>query len=201
MGEQGGDMIARLRGQVLEKDPSGVVIEAGGVGYAVSVPLSCLEKLQGNDADLFVHTVVREDAILLFGFLTRQERELFRKLISVNGVGPSTALAVLSGMSADDLVRAVRERDHRRLQGIPRVGKKTAERICLELSEKFEEATLAAGGGPALSDDLQDAVSALANLGYKVQDASTALRKVRETHPEGPVSSWIRMALRELSPR
>jgi Holliday junction DNA helicase RuvA len=194
-------MIARLRGRVLEKDPSGVVIEAGGVGYAVSVPLSCLEKLQGTEADLFVHTVVREDAILLFGFLTKHERELFCKLISVNGVGPSTALAVLSGMSADDLVRAVRERDHRRLQGIPRVGKKTAERICLELSGKFEESAVGAGGGPPLSDDLQDAVSALANLGYKAQDAASALRKVRDSHPEGPVSSWIRLALRELSPR
>lgn len=194
-------MIARLRGKILEKDPSGVVVEAAGVGYEVSVPLSCLEKLQGAEADLFVHTVVREDAILLFGFLTRAERELFRKLISVNGVGPGTALAILSGMSADDLVRAVGERDHRRLQGIPRVGKKTAERICLELSGKFSDAQIAPGGGPPLPDDMRDAVSALANLGYRAQDAATALRNVREAHPGEPVSTWIRLALRELSPR
>lgn len=194
-------MIARLRGKILEKDPSGVVVEAAGVGYEVSVPLSCLERLQGAEADLFVHTVVREDAILLFGFLTRQERELFRKLISVNGVGPSTALAILSGMSAEDLVRAVADRDHRRLQGIPRVGKKTAERICLELSGKFTGPELVPGGGPSLPDDLQDAVSALTNLGYRAQDAAAALRKVRDAQPEGPVSAWIRLALRELSPR
>lgn len=194
-------MISRLRGKLLEKDPSGVVVDTGGVGYAVSVPLSCLEKLQGPDADLYIHTSVREDAIQLFGFLTRQERELFRKLISVNGVGPATALAILSGLSVDDLVRAVAERDHRRLQGIPRVGKKTAERICLELAGKVDPGVSTPESGPALTSELQDAVSALANLGYKPQDAASALRRAKETHPEGPVASWIRLALRELSPR
>lgn len=195
-------MIARLRGKILEKDASGVVVEAGGVGYAVAVPLSCLEKLRGAEADLFVHTFVREDILQLYGFLTRQERELFRKLLSVNGVGPGTALAILSGLSADDLVRAVETRDHRRLQGIPRVGKKTAERICLELSGKFapsgasSPADLSEAGGA-----LRDAASALENLGYRPQDVAASLRRARDRNPEGDVAVWIREALKDLAPR
>lgn len=195
-------MIARLRGKILEKDASGVVVEAGGVGYAVAVPLSCLEKLRGTEADLFVHTFVREDTLQLYGFLTRQERELFRKLLSVNGVGPGTALAILSGLSADDLVRAVETRDHRRLQGIPRIGKKTAERICLELSGKFAATDASSPVDPSdAGGALRDAVSALENLGYRPQDAAACLRRAHDRNPGGDVAGWIREALRELAPR
>jgi holliday junction DNA helicase RuvA len=194
-------VIARLRGAILEKDLSGLVVDVGGVGYAVSVPLSCLEKMPGPEVDLFIHTHVREDALQLFGFLTRQERSIFRKLLTVNGVGPGTALAILSGLNVDELILAVAERDHRKLQGIPRIGKKTAERICLELGGKVAGVENASATPGFLMDELQDAVSALTNLGYRPQDASSALKHAKEAYPEGPVATWIREALRALSPR
>ena len=196
-------MIARLRGRLLEKEPSGLVVEAGGVGYAVAVPLSTLSRLDGNTVDLYIHTEVRADAILLFGFLSREERGLFRKLMAVQGVGPMTALAVLSGLSLDEFVNAVRSGDTRRLQGVPRVGKKTAERICLELKEKLDD--MDAGDAPpqtgseSLPHDLTDAVLALENLGYKPQAARQALLRARQEAPEAPIPSLLRLALKELS--
>ncbi len=196
-------MIARLRGRLLEKEPSGLVVEAGGVGYAVAVPLSTLSRLDGDTVDLYIHTEVRADAILLFGFLSREERGLFRKLMAVQGVGPMTALAVLSGLSLDEFVSAVRSGDTRRLQGVPRVGKKTAERICLELKEKLDD--MAAGdtpsqtGSESLPHDLADAVLALENLGYKPQAARQALLQVRQEAPDAPIPSLLRLALKQLS--
>lgn len=196
-------MIARLRGRLLEKEPSGLVVEAGGVGYAVAVPLSTLSHLDGDTVDLYIHTEVRADAILLFGFLSREERGLFRKLMAVQGVGPTTALAVLSGLSLEEFVNAVRSGDTRRLQGVPRVGKKTAERICLELKEKLDD--MAAGdypsqtGSETLPHDLTDAVLALENLGYKPQAARQALLRVRQEAPEAPIPSLLRLALKQLS--
>lgn len=196
-------MIARLRGRLLEKEPSGLVVEAGGVGYAVAVPLSTLSRLDGDTVDLYIHTEVRADAILLFGFLSREERGLFRKLMAVQGVGPMTALAVLSGLSLNEFVSAVRSGDTRRLQGVPRVGKKTAERICLELKEKLDD--MAAGdtpsqtGSESLPHDLADAVLALENLGYKPQAARQALLRVRQEAPDAPIPSLLRLALKQLS--
>ncbi len=196
-------MIARLRGRLLEKEPSGLVVEAGGVGYAVAVPLSTLSRLDGDTVDLYIHTEVRADAILLFGFLSREERGLFRKLMAVQGVGPMTALAVLSGLSLNEFVSAVRSGDTRRLQGVPRVGKKTAERICLELKEKLGD--MAEGGTPSetgsesLPHDLADAVLALENLGYKPQAARQALLRVRQEAPDAPIPSLLRLALKQLS--
>ncbi len=196
-------MIARLRGRLLEKEPSELVVEAGGVGYSVAVPLSTFTRLNGDEVDLFIHTVVRADAILLFGFLSRRERELFRKLIAVQGVGPMTALAILSGLSFEELVSAIHSGDAKRLNGIPRVGKKTAERVCLELKERLGDlgsdyaATLGADEG--LPHELSDALVALENLGYKTNQAKDALLKARASVPQGPLEDWIRLALKGLS--
>jgi len=197
-------MIARLRGRLLEKEPSSLVVDAGGVGYAVAVPVSTFAKIDGDTVDLYVHTEVREDAILLFGFLTREERALFRKLMAVQGVGPMTALAVLSGLSSEELVHAISSGDTRRLQGIPRVGKKTAERICLELREKLDDFALPSphpgpGAPESLPHELSDAALALENLGYKPQAARQALMRVRQQSPEAPLQTLLRLALQELS--
>lgn len=197
-------MIARLRGRLLEREPSGLVVEAGGVGYAVAVPVSTFSRLEGEMVDLYIHTVVRADAILLFGFTSREERALFRKLVAVQGVGPMTALAVLSGLSPQELVNAIRSGDTRRFQGIPRVGKKTAERICLELREKLDDLALAGtsttpAAPDALPQDLADAALALENLGYKPQTARQALLAVRQRTPDAPIQALLRMALKELS--
>ncbi len=196
-------MIARLRGKLLEKEPSGLVIEAGGVGYAVAVPLSTFTRLAGDEVDLFIHTEVRSDAILLFGFLSKGEREVFRQLLSVQGVGPMTALAVLSGLTLGELVEAVRSGDASRFRGIPRVGKKTAERICLELREKLNvgppsEAT-PREPVESLPADLSDALLALVNLGYRTQEAREVLLGAQREAPEGPIEAWIRIALRALA--
>lgn len=197
-------MIGRLRGRLLEKEPTGLVVEAGGVGYSVAVPLSTFTRLDSETVDLYVHTEVRSDAILLFGFLSREEREAFRRLIAVQGVGPTTALAVLSGLSLGDLVAAVQSGDHRRLKGIPRVGPRTAERICLELREKLGDLSSSGAAAPAepagVPPDLADALTALENLGYKRVHAQTALQKARAERPEGPLEVWIRLALTKLSP-
>lgn len=196
-------MIARLRGRLLEKEPSGLVVEAGGVGYSVAVPLSTFTQLEGEEIDLFIHTVVRADAILLFGFLSRSERELFRKLIAVQGVGPMTALAVLSGLSFEELVSAIRLGDAKRLNGIPRVGKKTAERVCLELKERLGDigcdVVPAVDSEDQLPLELSDALVALENLGYKTPQARAALKKARTSSPEGTLEVWIRLALKSLA--
>ena len=196
-------MIGRLRGRLLEREPSELVVEAGGVGYSVAVPLSTFTRLEGDAVDLFIHTEVRADAILLFGFLSREEREVFRKLITIQGVGPMTALAVLSGLSLPDLVTAVQMGDAARFKGIPRVGQKTAERICLELKEKLDLIALP-GQSPAPADalpaELGDALLALENLGYKFSLAKQALLRAREEEPQGGLEAWIRLALKHLSP-
>jgi Holliday junction DNA helicase RuvA len=195
-------MIGRLRGKLLEREPSELVVEAGGVGYSVAVPLSTFTRLDGDTVDLFIHTEVRSDAILLFGFLSREEREVFRKLIGVQGVGPMTALAVLSGLSLQELVTAVQTGDAKRFKGVPRVGQKTAERICLELKEKLDMLSVPGQAPPALDSlpaELGDALLALENLGYKSAAAKQALAQAREEAPQGGLEAWIRLALKRLS--
>lgn len=201
-------MIGRLRGTLLEMDGLGLVVDVGGVGYAVSAPLSSLPSREGDQVDLYIHTDVREDAIQLFGFSSRAEREVFRKLTTVHGVGPTTALAILSGLPLPDLVATVQRGDVNRLKAIPRVGQKTAERICLELREKLAFAAAGphalhgASGAPRSPSDslLEDAVAALENLGYKSQNARAALEQVRASQPDGPLEVWLRTALKLLSP-
>jgi len=163
-------VIAHLRGTILEKQPNRVVVDVGGVGYDVAVPLSTFYGLAdpGGPVALRVHTHVREDAITLFGFATPLELDLFERLIAISGIGPKVGLAVLSGIEPPELIGAIERGDLARLTAIPGVGRKTSERIVLELKDRLPKATsapLAAGQGdaPVLRDDL---VSALINLGY-----------------------------------
>lgn len=177
-------MIARLRGSLLEKAPSRLVVDVGGVGYDVQVPLSTFYVIgeSGSPVSLRIHTHVREDVIALYGFATSLEHDLFERLIAINGVGPKLALAVLSGIEPAELVKAVRLQDVARLRAIPGVGKKTAERISLELKDRLPSALTTIGQPPAAAsadDQLRtDLLSALLNLGYQRAAAERAVEKV-----------------------
>ncbi|MDP1535238.1 MAG: Holliday junction branch migration protein RuvA, partial [Rubrivivax sp.] len=170
-------MIGRLTGVIADKSPPLVVIDVGGVGYEVDVPMSSYFNLPalGERVTLLTHFVVREDAQVLFGFLTASERSTFRELVKISGVGPRTALAILSGLSVADLAQAVSRQEVVRLVKVPGIGKKTAERLLLELKGKLG-ADLAQGGGAALSDVQGDIVQALMALGYNERDANAALK-------------------------
>ncbi len=176
-------MIAYLRGTLIEKSPSRLILDVGGVGYDVQVPLSTFYGLgePGTEATLRVHTHVREDVIALYGFATMLEQQLFEKLIGISGIGPKLALAVLSGIEPADLIRAVRAQDVARLTAIPGVGKKTAERIGLELKDRLPAAVHPgdhAPSGPATEDQLRaDLLSALLNLGYQRPAAEKAIER------------------------
>lgn len=197
-------MIALLRGRVLEKAPNRVIVDVGGVGYDVAVPLSTYYGIgePGAEVTLRVHTHVREDALTLFGFLTALEQAVFERLLSVGGVGPKLALAVLSGIEPRELVAAVHRGDVARLTAIPGIGRKTAERIGLELRDRLPKAIEALAGaapapspGEALRDDL---ASALANLGYHRQAIEQALDRVLAGGDAG-FEAALRAALRELA--
>ena len=189
-------MIGRLSGILLDKNPLQLIIDCQGVGYEVSVPMSTFYQLPsvGEKVVLLTHFVVREDAQLLFGFGTAQERELFRELIKISGVGARTALSLLSGMSVADLAQAVTLQEAGRLTKIPGIGKKTAERLLLELKGKLG-ADLG-GGGAVTQDSNSDILNALLALGYSDKEAALALKQV----PAGSsVSDGIRHALKALS--
>ena len=189
-------MIGRLSGILLDKNPLQLIVDCQGVGYEVSVPMSTFYQLPsvGEKVVLLTHFVVREDAQLLFGFGTAQERELFRELIKISGVGARTALALLSGMSVADLAQAVTLQESGRLTKIPGIGKKTAERLLLELKGKLG-ADLGSGGAAA-QDSNSDILNALLALGYSDKEAALALKQV----PAGSsVSDGIRHALKALS--
>ena len=176
-------MFAHLRGILLEKHPNQAIVEAGGVGYDVTIAVPTYTKLPepGNEVRLRLHTHVREDALALFGFLTQDEKVLFEKLISVSGIGPKLAIGVLSGMPAPDLVAAIRRGEVERLVRIPGVGKKTAERLVLELRDKLPAASGGEAPAPvqALSAVEQDVLSALLNLGCARPAAENAVRKAK----------------------
>ena len=183
-------MIARIKGTLAEKAPNRLTVDVGGVGYDVLVPLSTFYGIGeiGADVVLRIHTHVREDVIALYGFASPLEQDLFERLISISGIGPKLALAVLSGIDPGDLVRAIRTQDVARLTRIPGVGKKTAERIGLELKDRLPLAGAGAGqaDGPAAADDLRsDLLSALTNLGYKGQVAEKAVDAALKKTPEG----------------
>jgi Holliday junction DNA helicase RuvA len=194
-------VIARLSGTVLEKYPNRVVVDVAGVGYDVQVPLSTFYGLgdPGAGITLRVHTHVREDAIALYGFASPLEQDLFERLIAISGIGPKLALAVLSGIDPGELVRAIRTQDVARLTRIPGVGKKTAERIGLELKDRLPQAGSA--GAPAesletgsgLRDDL---LSALANLGYQRAAVEKAVEGVLEKAPDATFEQALRDVLR-----
>lgn len=190
-------MIGRLSGQLLEKTPPTVLVDVGGVGYEVDVPMSSFYELPevGARVVLLTEFIVREDAQLLYGFLTAAERDTFRLLIRISGVGPRTALAVLSGMSVADLTQAVALQESARLLKVPGIGKKTAERLLLELKGKLAPALPSATGSAATVDAGADIVRALIALGYSEREAQSALRGLA---PDVSVSEGIRQALRQL---
>jgi Holliday junction DNA helicase RuvA len=198
-------VIAHLRGRILEKQPTRVVLDVGGVGYDVAVPLSTFYGLgePGSDVALRVHTHVREDALALYGFSTALELDLFNRLISISGIGPKLALAVLSGIGSRELVTAVQAADIARLTRIPGVGKKTSERIVLELKDRLPRAHVveAADGvavaGTGLRDDL---LSALMNLGYHRPLAEKAVdAALKTTGREAGFERTLKQALREVA--
>lgn len=197
-------MIATLRGSLSEKLPGRAVVDVGGVGFDVQIPLSTFYAVgdPGTQVELLVHTHVREDALALFGFVTRLELDLFERLIAVNGVGPRLALAVLSGIEPPALVQAIRTADVARLTGIPGVGRKTAERIALEMKDKLPSGTepdsAGAGTAAAESDLRADVISALLNLGYHRPPAERAAGAALKRGLSG-FEETLRQALRELA--
>jgi holliday junction DNA helicase RuvA len=196
-------MIGFLRGTLLRKNPQELLLDVSGVGYRVLVPISTFCRLgdQGTLAQLLIHTHVREDQLVLYGFATPTEIELFEKLIAVSGVGPKVALGVLSGIEADDLVHAIRANDVARLTRVPGVGKKTAERLILELKDKIAALHTATSEPPALSPKRSDLLSALANLGYSSAEAERAATEVLRLQPEASLGDLLRDALRVISRR
>ncbi|WP_043311495.1 Holliday junction branch migration protein RuvA [Pseudomonas sp. ML96] len=184
-------MIGRLKGNLAEKQPPHLILDVNGVGYEVEVPMTTLYRLPsvGQPVTLHTHLVVREDAHLLYGFAEKRERELFRELIRLNGVGPKLALALMSGLEVDELVRCVQAQDTSTLVKIPGVGKKTAERLLVELKDRFKAwetmpsiapLVVEPRAGVAVSSAESDAVSALISLGFKPQEASKAVAVVQE---------------------
>ena len=198
-------MIAHLRGRLLEKHPNRVTIDVNGVGYDVHVPLSTFYEMAepGEEIALRIHTHVREDALLLYGFATPLELQLFERLISVSGIGPKLALAVLSGIEPNELVSAIRTANVARLTGIPGIGKKIAERIGLELKDKmasFVAAEMAASHTTAAGETLRDDVlSALMNLGYHRPLAERAVDSAIKKSSGSTFESVLKYALRELA--
>ncbi len=198
-------MIAFLRGRVLEKQPNKVIVDVQGVGYEVHVPLSTYYDIgdEGADVALRVYTHVREDALHLYGFLTDLERQVFERLIAVSGIGPRLAISVLSGVDAQDLIGAVQHGNVARLTGVPGVGKKTAERIVLELKDRLGQLVPAAiaGRAPERREGNQlrvDLLSALENLGYHRPQAERAVDAILAAHPASTLEEALRGALREL---
>jgi holliday junction DNA helicase RuvA len=200
-------MIAFLKGILLSKTPNRVVVENNGIGYEVFVPLSTFYELPDlqEKVNLHVHTHVREDALTLFGFQTLLEKQIFALLIAVTGIGPKLATNILSGIGPDELLQAMTRGDAARMQSIPGVGKKTADRIALELKEKAlklsgEVAPLSAFAVPHDEKELyEDALSALVNLGYSAKAAKDCVEKARTRLEEPTLEVWIREALRLLT--
>jgi holliday junction DNA helicase RuvA len=198
-------VIASLRGKILAKQPNRIVVDVAGVGYDVSVPLSTFYGLgeAGSDIALRIHTHVREDALALYGFATRIEQELFERLIGISGIGPKLALAVLSGIEPTELRQAIERSDVARLTRIPGVGKKTAERIVLELKDRLprlepdssDEGTVVVAPS-SLRDDV---LSALMNLGYHRPLAEKAVESAAKATPDGDFERTLRQALRDLA--
>jgi len=202
-------MIAYLSGKLFEKEANLIIVDVGGVGYEVIIPLSTFYDLGeiGEDVSLRIYTHVREDLFQLFGFKTVRERELFLLLITVSGIGPKSAITALSGMSADEIIGAIRQNNLARLNSIPGVGKKTAERLVIELRDKIAKLSalsseeMKAEGIPQTSGDdvYDDAISALVNLGYHVNSAEKALKQAMQEGTEMSVQKLLRRSLQLLA--
>ena len=191
-------MIGRITGTLAEKSPPQLLIDVNGVGYEVDVPMSSFYNLPGlgERVTLLTHFVVREDAQVLFGFLTHSERDTFRLLVKISGVGPRTALSILSGLSVADLAQAVTAQDASRLVKVPGIGKKTAERLLLELKGKLGADLGTTGGSTAVSLAQADILQALVALGYSEREAQAAVKALA---PDLGVSEGIKQALKSLA--
>jgi Holliday junction DNA helicase RuvA len=205
-------MIAHLSGTLLYKQTTTVILEVGGVGYEVTIPLSTFYDLEdaGANVKLRIYTHVREDALQLYGFKTARERELFQQLISVSGIGPKLGITMLSGMNADEIIASIRTNNLARLTSIPGVGRKTAERLVIELRDKIaalsspaleEEFAAQPGAGALASEDAvrDDALSALINLGYQKASAEKAITAAVQEGGDLSVEMLLRRALRTLA--
>jgi Holliday junction DNA helicase RuvA len=202
-------MIAHLSGTLIQKQPNSVIIDVGGVGYELIVPLSTFYELPetGAAVALRAFTYVREDALQLYGFSSEGEKKLFLLLTSVSGIGPKLAITLLSGLSAEDIVQSIRQNNLARLVSVPGVGKKTAERLVVELKDKVTSATISAaiastavGAGATHSSDLRDdVVSALVNLGYQRPPAERAVNEALKDEPSATFEVALKRSLRTLS--
>jgi holliday junction DNA helicase RuvA len=195
-------MIAHLRGKLLAKHPNQAIVETGGVGYDVTISVPTFSDLPGigGEVTLHIHTHVREDLIALYGFLRPAEKRLFEKLITVSGIGPKLAITILSGMAADEMVSAIRGNDIARLTRIPGIGKKTAERMVLELRDKLPaEGVAESRVTPAMSALEEDVLSALTNLGYQRAAAERALATVEKNGKGSSFEVMFRQTLGVLS--
>jgi holliday junction DNA helicase RuvA len=195
-------MIAHLRGKLLAKHPNQAIVETGGVGYDVTISIPTFSDLPGvgGEVALHVHTHVREDTIALYGFLRSAEKKLFEKLITVSGIGPKLAITILSGMPADEMVSAIRGNDIARLTRIPGIGKKTAERMVLELRDKLAvEKVGDIAAAPSMSAVEEDVLSALINLGYQRAPAEKALAAAAKNGKTGTFDGMFRETLAVLS--
>lgn len=197
-------MIGQLRGRLADKRPSQVLVDVAGVGYVVQVPLSTFASLGDlhTEVTLLIHTHVREDALALYGFLSSREKHFFELLISASGVGPSLALKILSGMNVEELVPAIRGGDLVRLTRIPGVGRKTAERMVVELKDKLDAVVVEAAAKPAAASAAgveADVVSALVNLGYEARAAETAVAEAKRESGTSGFEKLLRASLQALS--
>jgi holliday junction DNA helicase RuvA len=194
-------MIGRLTGRLASKAPDHVLLEVGGVGYLVHIPLSTFYDLpeQESPTSLWIHTHVREDALALFGFLTEREKALFLLLLGVTGIGPRVALTVLSGMPPAELVEALRSKDARKLVAVPGVGKKTADRMVLELGDKVANLAPEAPAGETAAVAADDVISALVNLGYRRSEAERAVDAISRIGPPKDFGEFLKEALKRLT--
>ncbi|HEX9304289.1 MAG TPA: Holliday junction branch migration protein RuvA [Thermoanaerobaculia bacterium] len=194
-------MIGRLVGRLASKATDHVILDVGGVGYLVQIPLSTFYELPEAEspASLWIHTHVRAEALALYGFLTERERALFLMLLDVAGIGPRVALTVLSGIPPTDLIEALRGSDVRRLMAVPGVGKKTAERMVLELAEKASKFAGEPSAARPAAVATEDVVSALVNLGYRKGDAERAMDAIGRAGPPSDFGDYLKLALKKLT--
>lgn len=194
-------MIASLRGTLTHREPAGIIVDVAGVGYLVEVPLGTFERLPEPGRDVTLHTelVVREDGWSLYGFDSAIDKAIFRRLIGASGVGARLALAILSTLGPDRAVRAVRDRDLAALSTVPGIGRKKAERIALELAERFDDLPAATPAGTPATSPSADAVRALVALGYPAGPAEQAVRRAGEAGGTGDTAALVRRALTELT--
>ncbi|MFN3201841.1 MAG: Holliday junction branch migration protein RuvA [Bradymonadia bacterium] len=195
-------MIGRIRGQLALKNVETIIVEAAGVGYEIHCPLTVLDRLppEGEECTLSIHTHVREDQLTLFGFNDFEERALFRLLITVSGVGPRLAVACLSGLSADDLTGAILDENVKRLTGVPGIGKRTAERMILDLKEKLRKRTPSGrpAASPGAAPRLDDLESALRNLGYRPKDVESLIADLAKEAGNMTFEELLRESLKRL---